>query len=132
MTVTDEGKPVAGAMVGINTVPPTPSLSVSGTTGADGKAVLQTYLGTYAAPGVPVGKLVMTVDKEPEVEDTKDRSAMNPTQEEAYQAELDAKQAKLPRIVPPELVDIKKSPLTMDAEAGKPIDWQVKLDEYRK
>lgn len=132
VTVTDGGAPVGGATVIIDTVPPTPSLSISAQTDAAGKAVMTTYLGTYAKPGVPAGKLVMSIEKESKVEDTKDRSAMNPDQEAAYQAELDAQQAKLPKIVPPELVDIKKSPLTMDAEAGKPIDWQVKLDEYRK
>jgi len=96
--------------------------------------VMFTFLGDYSASGVPVGKLVLTIFKEPEVPDMKNSAEldqMSPEKVQAYLAEIEAKRAKLPRIVPVELTDPKTSPLTMDAAAGKKIDWQVKLEDYR-
>ena len=134
ITVTDNGQPVSAASVMIDTVPATPSLSVAAETNDQGKAVMFTFLGDYSASGVPVGKLVLTIFKEPEVPDMKNSAEldqMSPEKVQAYLAEIEAKRAKLPRIVPVELTDPKTSPLTMDAAAGKKIDWQVKLEDYR-
>jgi hypothetical protein len=135
VTVTDEGKPIEGAFVLIEAVPPTPSLSVSAQTDSQGKAVMQTFLGSYAEWGVPVGKLIMTLQKEPEVVGTKSNAElekMGYEKAEAYQNELNAKRAKAPKIIPPALRDTANSPLTMDAVAGKSIQWNVKLEEYKK
>jgi len=97
--------------------------------------VMFTFLGDYSASGVPVGKLVLTIFKEPEVPDMKSGTEideMGYEKAQAYMVEIEAKRAKLLRIVPVELTNPKTSPLTMDAAVGKKIDWQVKLEDYRK
>ena len=137
VTVTDNGQPVSAASVVVDTVPATPSLSVAAQTNDQGKAEIVTFFGNHSAPGVPVGKLVLTIFKEPEVPDTRTPAEIaqmdtDANKAMAYMAEMEAKRAKLPRIVPVELTDPRTSPLTMDAVSGKPVDWQVKLEEYRK
>ena len=135
VTVTDNGQPVSGASVLIDTVPTTPSLSVAAETDNQGKAAMFTFFGGHSAPGVPVGNLVLTIFKEPEVPDMKSTAEideMGYEKAQAYMVEIEAKRAKLPRIVPVELTNPKTSPLTIDAAAGKRIDWQVKLEDYRK
>ena len=77
----------------------------------------------------------MTIFKEPEVPDVKSPAEieqMGYDKAQAYMAEIEAKRAKLPRIVPVELTDPTTSSVTMDVVAGTPIDWRVKLEDYRK
>jgi hypothetical protein len=134
VTITDNGQPVSGAAVSINTVPPTPSLVVSAQTDEHGKAAMVTIFGNHAEPGVPIGKLVLTVIKEPEVPGRKSAEEieqMGYDKSRVYLAEIERKRAQMPRIVPVELTHPDKSPITMET-VGKPIDWQVKLEEYRK
>jgi hypothetical protein len=135
VTVTDSGIPVEGAFVQIETVPRTDSLAVVAKTDTQGNAAVQTQLGTFAKPGVPVGKLVMVLKKVPDVphfKSSEELEKMNANQAKAYGAELEARRAKLPPIIPPTLTDPQTSPLTMDAVSGNPIYWNVALEEYRK
>jgi hypothetical protein len=135
VTVTDNGTPVEGVFVQIETVPRTDSLSVVTRTDAQGNAAIQTQLGTFTKPGVPVGKLVMVLKKGTEVphfKSVEEQEKMTYNQAMAYNAELKVRQAKLPLIIPLALTDSQTSPLTMDAVAGNSIRWNVDLNEYRK
>jgi hypothetical protein len=135
VTVTDNGTPVEDVFVQIATVPQTSSLSSVAKTDAHGNAAIQTQLGTFAKPGVPVGKLVMVLKKRPEVPDFKsaeEREKMTFDQAKAYSEEIEARRNKLPPIIPPTLTSSQTSPLTMDAVAGNSIRWNVALEEYRK
>jgi hypothetical protein len=133
VTITDNGTPVKGVFVQISTVPPTDSLTVSAQTDAQGKAVMQSQLGTFAKPGVPVGKLVMVLTKIPDVPDFKSSEEidkMTYEQSRAYRAEMKARRAKAKPIIPPTLTAVKTSPLTMDTVSKKSINWNVSLEEY--
>jgi hypothetical protein len=135
VTITDHGTPVEGVFVQIETVPRTDSLSVVGKTDAQGNATIQTQWGTFAKPGVPVGKLVMVLTKVPEVphfKSAEEREKMTLNQAKVYDAEIKARRAKLPPIIPPALTESRHSPLTMDTVSGKAIQWNVALEEYRK
>jgi hypothetical protein len=135
VTVIDNGTPVEGVFVQIETVPQTSSLSAVAQTDTQGNAVIQTQLGTFAKSGVPIGKLVMVLTKVPDVPDFKsaeEREKMTYDQAMAYSAELEARRAKMPSIIPQALTDSQTSPLTMDAVSGNSIRWNVALEEYRK
>jgi hypothetical protein len=133
VTITDNGTPVEGVFVQIETVPPTSSLSVVAQTDTQGNAAIQTQLGTFAKPGVPVGKLVMVLKKLPKVphfKSAEEREKMTYDQAMAYGAEMKARQDQLPPIIPPALTNSETSPLTMDVVSGKAIQWNVALEEY--
>ncbi|MDR3198607.1 MAG: hypothetical protein LBU34_12135 [Planctomycetaceae bacterium] len=133
--VTENGTPVEGVFVQIETVPQTNNLSVVARTDAQGNAAIQTQLRTFAKPGVPVGKLVMVLKKRPEVPDFKsaeERAKMTADQAKAYSAEIEARRAKMPPIIPLALTDSQTSPLTMDTVSGNSIRWNVSLEDYRK
>lgn len=134
ITLTNKGKPVDGAFIQVDTVPPTSSLSITAKTDANGQATLQTYLGTYGQPGIPVGSVVLFIQKDPLAEDFKseeERAAMSYDEGMKYSREMAARSAKLPRIVPVNLTKPATSPLKRDVVAGKPINWEVKLEDYR-
>lgn len=134
VTITDGDRSMEGVFVQINTVPPTSSLSVVAKTDAQGNAVPQTQLGTYAISGVPVGPLVMTLLKTPQAKDFKspqELENMNYDQATAYSREMEARRSKLPPIIPPALTVAETSPLTLNAERGKPVNWKVDLSEYK-
>jgi hypothetical protein len=135
VTVTDHGTPVEGVIVQIETVPQSDSLAVVAITDAQGRAVMQTQLGTFAQSGVPVGKLVMILTKVPDVPDFKsaeEREKMTYEQAMAYSNEIEARRAKIPPIIPPELNDSQHSPLTLEAVSNNSIKWNVALEDYRK
>ncbi|MDR1271347.1 MAG: hypothetical protein LBK82_17710 [Planctomycetaceae bacterium] len=135
VTITDNGTPVEGVFVQIETVPRTNNLSVIAKTDKQGNATVQTQLGTFDKLGVPVGKLVMVLKKVPEVPDFKsaeEREKMTRDQAKAYSAEIKARRAKLPPIIPPALTNSQTSPLTIDSVSGNSIRWNVALEEYRK
>jgi hypothetical protein len=135
VTVTDNGTPVEGVFVQIETVPRTNSLSAVAQTDTKGNAVIQTQLGTFTKSGVPVGKLVMVLTKVPDVPDFKsaeEREKMTYDQAMAYGAEIEARRAKLPPIITPALTDSQTSPLTMETVSGNSIRWNIALEEYRK
>ncbi|MDR1270621.1 MAG: hypothetical protein LBK82_13950 [Planctomycetaceae bacterium] len=135
VTITDNGTPVEGVFVQIETVPRIDSLSAVAKTDAQGNAAIQTQLGTFAQSGVPVGKLVMVLTKVPEVPDFKsaeEREKMTYDQAMAYGAEIEARRAKLPLIIPLALTDFQTSSLTRDVVSGNSIRWNVALEEYRK
>jgi hypothetical protein len=135
VTVTDDGTPVEGVFVQIETVPRTDSLSVIALTDTQGNAVMRTQLGTFTKQGVPIGKLVMILTKVPEVPDfksTEEREKMTYNQIMAYGAEIEARRAKIPPIIPPVLTEFQHSPLTMDTVSGNSIRWNVALEKYRK
>ena len=134
-TITDNGQPVSGASVLVNTVPPTSGLTVSGDSDEQGKVVFTTIFSGHSVPGVPVGNLVMTIFKEPHVPDWKSAEEieqMGYNEAMAYSAEKSARRARLPRIVPTALNNPSTSPVTIEAVDKKPLDWQVKLEDYRK
>lgn len=143
IVVTDDGKPLEGALVVITTVPPSNSLSIAAKTDLAGKAVIRTLRGSYSAPGIPVGKVVMTLNKQaaaPEVKTSEQVEALTPEQidamtseeQAAYQRRLDAETAKLPRLVPEKLTRSDMSPLTRDIAEGQAVEWIVDIAEYRK
>jgi hypothetical protein len=135
VTITDHGKLVEGVFVQIDTIPSRNSLSVTAVTNAQGQAVIQTQLGTFAKPGVPVGKLVMILTKVPEVPDfksTEELEKMTSEQVIAYRAEMNTRRAKVPLIIPPMLTDVQTSPLIQDVVVGKSIEWNVALEEFKK
>jgi hypothetical protein len=135
VTLTDNGVPVEGVFVQIETVPQTNSLSVVAKTDAQGNAVMKTQLGTFAQSGIPVGKLVMVLTKVAEIPDFKsaeEREKMTYDQAMAYGAEMQTRRAKAPPIIPPPLTESQHSPLTMDVVSGKAIQWNVALEDYRK
>lgn len=135
VTITDEGKPVDGVFIQIDTVPPTSSLSITAKADANGQAMMQTYLGAYGRSGVPTGNLVLSLQKEPVAEHFKsdeERAKMTYDEGMKYGKELKARSDKLPKIVPEALMNSKTSPLKMEAKAGSSIQWNVKLEEYRK
>ncbi|MDR2757230.1 MAG: hypothetical protein LBC20_16150 [Planctomycetaceae bacterium] len=135
VTVTDNGSPVEGVFVQIETVPRTNSLAVVAKTDTQGTAVMQTQLGTFSKLGVPVGKLVMVltkVHKVPDFKSVEEREKMTYLQAKAYSTEMKVRRAKMPLIIPLPLTDSQTSPLTMDAVSGNSIRWNVALEEYRK
>jgi hypothetical protein len=134
VTITDRGKPVEGVFVQIDTIPPSDSLSVTAVTDAQGQAVMQTQLGTFAKPGVPVGKLVMILTKVSEVPDfksTEELEKMTSEQIMAYSAEMDRRRTKIPLIISPVLTDLNTSPLIKDTVAGNSIKWNIALEEFK-
>jgi hypothetical protein len=135
VNVIDNGTPVEGVFVQIETVPRTNSLSVVAKTDTQGNAVMQTQLGTFAKLGVPVGKLVMVLTKVPDVPDFKsadEREKMTYDQAMAYGAEIEARRTKIPPIIPPALTDSQTSPLTMNTVSGNSVRWNVTLEDYWK
>ncbi|MDR1271086.1 MAG: hypothetical protein LBK82_16350 [Planctomycetaceae bacterium] len=135
VVVTDNGLPIADVFVSIQTVPPTESLSVIAYTDAQGKATMQTVLGTYAKTGIPAGKIVMVLDKSPDIPHTKsetERNNMSPAEGLAYMAKIETEYLKLPNSIPPPLRTANISPLTKDTSSEDVSVWHVKLEEYKK
>jgi hypothetical protein len=50
----------------------------------------------------------------------------------AYDSQREAQRAKMPRVVPPVLNAAKTSPLTKNTSSGDVLEWNVKLEEYKK
>jgi hypothetical protein len=135
VVVTENNVPVTDVLVSIQTIPPTESLSVIAYTNTEGKATMQTVLGTYAKTGIPMGKVVMALDKSPDIPHTKsevERNNMSPAEGLAYMEKLEAEYLKLPNIIPPQLRAANTSPLTKDTSSENVSVWHVKLDEYKK
>ena len=133
--VTDNGQPLEGVSVMISTEPPMSSLSIAAKTDDAGKAVLQTFQGSYSTTGIPVGNVVLTLVKRAVVEETKTQEqveAMSPRELEQYQRERDANTAKLPKVIPDILSNPATSPLKKEIIVNQATEWVVDIAEYRK
>jgi hypothetical protein len=132
--VTDDGKPLNDVFVVLEMIPPIDGISTTAKTDTSGKATIQTAIGNYSKAGVPAGKVVMTLFKEPVAEDWKTAEEQNKmTMEEsmAYSDEKAERSAKLPPIIPKVLNDAKTSPLTKDIIANTPTNWNVNVAEFK-
>lgn len=125
--VTKGGAPLEKAQVILYNTAGGGSLTVCGTTDANGVANISTIRASYVGKGAPVGDFKVTVSKEVEVPHWKtpeELAAMTPPEAEKYDQEMQKKRAALPRIVPIELTDQAKTPLTVkvdNASAGKEV-----------
>jgi hypothetical protein len=109
------------------------AFSPSGSTDSSGKAVIYTLQGNYMQKGIPLGDYIVIFDKPPKVEGTKtpeELANMEVAELEAYTEDLVAKEAKLPRIVPPILTSPDTSPVKISiGESVKELS--IDLAEYK-
>ncbi|MDO5581969.1 MAG: hypothetical protein Q4G69_12640 [Planctomycetia bacterium] len=113
--VTKGGSPLEGAQVILYKTEGAGSLTVCGTTDASGVAKISTIRASYVGKGAPEGDYKVTVNKEvvvPHWKTPDELAAMTPPEAEKYDSEMTKKREALPRIVPKDLSDQSKSPLT--------------------
>jgi hypothetical protein len=133
--VTDGDKVLEDVFVVLETDPPIDGVSITARTDATGKATLRTAIGNYSKVGVPTGKVVMTLFKEPVVKDWKtaeEQSKMTMEELAAYSEEKTARSAKLPLIIPKIFNDVKTSPLSKEIVPAQSNEWKINIAEFRK
>lgn len=127
--VTSESKPVADAVVQLISKDSKNALSVTGRTGADGTAAVQTIQGSYTRPGAPVGSYTVTVSKEVNV------SSMTTVERDgsqdkamAYAAEVRRLQEENPSEVPRFMNGAELSPITADVTKNGKL--KIEITDY--
>ncbi|MDR1480427.1 MAG: Ig-like domain-containing protein [Planctomycetaceae bacterium] len=130
--VTDNGKPIAGVSVSLHCESSVNYFS-SGITDKNGVAEIKTSQGTYSQKGIPIGKVVLILNKTPKVDDwyTLEEQSNMPTDElMAYMEEKQRRSEKLPPVIPPKLTDASTTPLTKEINAA--TEWNVNIAEYKE
>jgi len=122
------GVPVSNVTVNLYSKGSSLDFLVTGVTGSDGVATIQTSRGPYVQSGVPTGKYlvqlteVIMVDIAPPAMDATDREMA------AWQKEFDEK-ADLVRSFPKVLNSVGNSPLEMDV-ASAPVAVEFDVSKY--
>ena len=102
---------------------------VTGITGSDGVAQMQTTLQKYTAKGAPAGDFRVLCTKDPTVDHWKtnqERAEMSSGEAAAYMQEWQAKCDELPREIPKIWKDFDKTPLkTTVASGGGEVTFDV-------
>ena len=122
------GAPLSNVTVNLYSKGSTLDFLVTGVTGPDGVATIQTSRGPYVKSGVPTGKYlvqlteVIKVDIAPPAMDASDREMA------AWQKEFDEKAARV-RSFPKVLNSAGSSPLEMDVNSA-PVDVEFDVSKY--
>lgn len=121
-------KPLAGITVVLHSKGSSLHYFISGETGADGVATIQTTRGTYAKPGVPAGKYLVQLTEPLEV--AVESLSMDATQQQqdAWQKEYDRKLDAI-RSFPKALSSATGSPLEMEV-ASPPVAVEFDVGKY--
>ena len=127
--VHSDGKPLSGVTVNLYFKGSSLNFLVTGSTGADGVATIQTSRGPYIQPGAPAGKYLVQLTEVLNVEIRP--PAMDATEQEnlAWQKEFDEKAAKI-RSFPKSLSSAGTSPLEMDVTTG-PVNVEFDVSKFK-
>ena len=135
ITVLQNGSPASGVVVTLFLEGGNPSLVPRGITDSSGNAVIKTSLGAYTTAGAPIGTCKVTLDKEFEVPPstlTPDQvSDLTSDQAAKYEQERRAAIDKA-RIIPENLANIARTPLSLTVASGSGGTLTVELSEYTK
>ncbi|MDO5553015.1 MAG: hypothetical protein Q4G68_04570 [Planctomycetia bacterium] len=127
-----DNKPVVGASVSLGG---DYSFAINGTTDSNGKAVMQTTLGTWTGPGIPEGTFSVTVVKEPVWPDelsTAQYEALSWPERDDYNVRRTAAFAKLPREFPVEYSSSATTPLKLECKNGESVAVRFDLADVKR
>jgi hypothetical protein len=121
ITVRNGTASIAGASVTLGLEQGSNTWSSSGITDTSGVAEIKTVHLNWKGTGVPTGKYIVIIAKEPDTSSltTKDYESMSMDERERYSLEMEKKIAALPREVPIKLSQFTTSPLRITVENGK-------------
>jgi len=134
IVVTKEGKPLSDATVMLLPESPTGAHATGGKTNSSGIAALRTTQGNYGKPGVPVGQYKIVLNKPVDIEGKLSDEEVNkmPTHERLqYSAEMARKASAMTPVIPFELTDAKRTPLTVEVTSAGG-EATINIDEYSK
>jgi len=123
-----DGVPLNGISVILHSKGSDLHYTVSGQTGANGVATLQTSRGTYIMPGVPTGKYLIQLSEAFQVDIRQLSMDATPQEAVAWQKEFDEKADKL-RSFPRILGHVVNSPLEIEV-ASSPVAVEFDVSQY--
>jgi hypothetical protein len=137
ITVKNGTTPIVGAFVTLGLEQGSNTYSSSGVTDNSGVAEIKTVRLNWKGTGVPAGKYIVIIAKEPDTSSitTKDResvSSMSMDERERYSLEMEKKIAALPREIPSKLSQFTTSPLRITVENGKENTLDVDVAQIPK
>ena len=129
VTVTNGGTPIAEADVILGLTSESSSASMTGITNSSGVATMYTKRLNWKGQGVPAGEYIVTISKNPKLEEQLSRDEyyeLTIEEQDKYNAEQQRKYDALPREIPGELSAFGKSPYRMTVSKGG--DNKLKID----
>ena len=125
--------PIADADVILGLTNETSMCGVSGKTNSSGVAVIRTNRQNWQGTGAPVGEYIVTVAKVPKLEgglSLAEWQALDPMEQERYNAEQARKHSALPREIPVELSEFNISPYRMTVSKGGDNKLEIDISTF--
>jgi len=108
--------------------------SMSGKTNSSGVAVIRTNRLNWQGNGAPAGEYIVTVSKIPKLAEglsLAERQALDPMEQERYNAEQARKHDELPREIPVELSEFGISPYRMTVSKGRDNKLEIDISTFK-
>ena len=124
---------IANADVILGLTNETSMCAMSGKTNSSGVAVIRTNRQNWHKTGVPAGEYIVTVSKIPKLEEglsLAEWQALDPMEQERYNAERARKHDALPREIPVELSEFNISPYRMNVSKGGDNKLEIDISTF--
>jgi hypothetical protein len=135
ITVTQDGKPLEGAVVILEHSAERTRWSAGGKTDATGSIQPATVQGNYSVPGVPAEDFLVTVTKSPvvEIDQTVDPETLTPQERDRLNAEYEQKTIEARKAVgiPERLSDPQKTPLRWKVTTSGTNVLRIETSDYK-